>query len=112
MGEPVERDAVPAEFEFSSSFVDLYYECFTPMVRLAWALTGSEAMAEDLAPAAERVACLRAYLRACRTQRVPGNTGQAEIELVLPGRQPLPRDGLQQLQLDLIMRGPEVLDVA
>ena len=80
MGEPVERDAVPAEFEFSSSFVDLYYECFTPMVRLAWALTGSEAMAEDLAQDAfvrvhahwERVEHPRAYLRqavvnACRS---------------------------------------------
>jgi RNA polymerase sigma factor (sigma-70 family) len=80
MGEPVERDPVRAEFEFSSSFVDLYDECFTPMVRLAWALTGSEATAEDLVQDAfvrvqarwERVEHPRAYLRqavvnACRS---------------------------------------------
>jgi RNA polymerase sigma-70 factor (sigma-E family) len=80
MGEPVERGAARGSFEFSSSFVDLYYECFTPMVRLAWALTGSEAAAEDLVQDAfvrvhahwERIDSPRAYLRqavvnACRS---------------------------------------------
>jgi RNA polymerase sigma factor (sigma-70 family) len=32
----------------SSSFLDLYRECFSPMVKLAVILTGSEASAEDL----------------------------------------------------------------
>jgi len=33
---------------FEASFVDLYRELHLPMVRLAWALTGSETLAQDL----------------------------------------------------------------
>ena len=36
---------------------------------------------------------------------------RAQIKLALPGRQPLPRDGLEQLQLCIIVRGPDVLDL-
>ncbi len=51
MAEPAKHDpstASTSETEFLPSFVDLYHECLTPMVRLAWALTGSEVVAEDV----------------------------------------------------------------
>jgi hypothetical protein len=41
--------------------------------------------------------------RRCRTR--------AQIQHALPGGQPLPRDGLQQFQVGVIMRGPDVLDL-
>jgi len=51
MGEPARRDppawGVQAD-ELDCDFVGLYRECLTPMVRLAWGLTGSENLAEDL----------------------------------------------------------------
>ena len=34
-----------------------------------------------------------------------------EVELLLPGRDPLSRNSLQQLQLDIIVRRPDVLDI-
>jgi RNA polymerase sigma-70 factor (sigma-E family) len=46
-----ESDAVVAEpspARSERSFVELYHECFGSMVRLAFVLTGSEALAEDL----------------------------------------------------------------
>lgn len=68
------------ETEFLPSFVDLYRECLTPMVRLAWALTGSQVVAEDVVHDAfirvhahwSRIESPRAYLRqtvvnACRS---------------------------------------------
>ena len=76
---------VPFEFEvtegaFTRSFVELYEDQFTAMVRLAVALTGSDAGAEDLVQDAfvrvhgrwERVETPTAYLRrtvvnACRS---------------------------------------------
>jgi RNA polymerase sigma factor (sigma-70 family) len=99
MGEPVERGVARTSLEFSSSFVDLYFECFTPMVRLAWALSGSEAAAEDLVQDAfvrvhahwERVEKPRPYLRqavvnACRSasrrttrERTAGRFPLAEV---------------------------------
>ena len=36
---------------------------------------------------------------------------QAQVKLALPGRQPLPRRGLQQLQLRVIVRRADVLDL-
>jgi hypothetical protein len=36
---------------------------------------------------------------------------QAQVQLTLPGRQPLPRDRLQQLQLTIVMRRADVLDL-
>jgi hypothetical protein len=36
---------------------------------------------------------------------------EAQIQHALPGGQPLPRDRLQQFQLGVIMRGPDVLDL-
>jgi len=81
--EPFERElrASPVDSaEFVPSFVDLYHECLTPMVRLAWALTGLEATAEDVVHDAfirvharwARIDAPRAYLRqavvnGCRT---------------------------------------------
>jgi RNA polymerase sigma-70 factor (sigma-E family) len=54
-GEPVDESAgaIPFEFEvhegaFTPSFMDLYEQQYGAMVRLAVALTGSEATAEDL----------------------------------------------------------------
>ncbi len=47
-----------------------------------------------------------------RQQPVPAAAGtRAQIQHALPGGQPLPRDGLQQFQLGVIMRGPDVLDL-
>jgi hypothetical protein len=37
--------------------------------------------------------------------------GQAQVEFALASGQPLPRRGLQQLQLGTVVRGPEVLDI-
>jgi len=37
---------------------------------------------------------------------------QAQIELALPGRQPLPRRGLQQLHPGVVMRRPQMVDLA
>jgi hypothetical protein len=34
---------------------------------------------------------------------------QVQVQHSLPSRKPLPRNGLQQLQLDLVMRGPDML---
>jgi hypothetical protein len=50
---------------------------------------------------------------AARRLAQPGRIGglQAQVKLALAGRQPLPRGGLLQLQLAVIMRRPEVLDV-
>jgi RNA polymerase sigma factor (sigma-70 family) len=75
MAAPTEStSALPA------SFLDLYHECFTPMVKLAVVLTGSEASAEDLVHDSfirvhahwERIEYPKAYLRrtvvnACRS---------------------------------------------
>jgi hypothetical protein len=41
----------------------------------------------------------------------PSAEARAERKLTLPGRHPLPRRGPQQLQLRVIVRGPDVLDV-
>ena len=64
----------------SASFLDLYHECFAPMVKLAVVLTGSESSAEDLVHDSfirvhahwERIEYPNAYLRtavvnACRS---------------------------------------------
>ena len=83
MAEPAKHDPSTTsanETEFLPSFVDLYHECLTPMVRLAWALTGSEVVAEDVVQDAflrvhahwSRIENPRAYLRqtvvnACRS---------------------------------------------
>jgi RNA polymerase sigma factor (sigma-70 family) len=83
VADPAKRDPPTAgadEAEFLPSFLDLYHECLTPMVRLAWALTGSEAVAEDVVHDAfirvhahwSRIESPRAYLRqavvnACRS---------------------------------------------
>lgn len=51
MAEPSRSDPWPhgsREIGFEESFVDLYRELQLPMVRLAWALTGSETLAQDL----------------------------------------------------------------
>jgi len=49
---------------------------------------------------------------ACRRPRSPRRRAiQAEVELVLPGSQPLTANGPQQLQLDLVMGRPDVLDL-
>jgi RNA polymerase sigma factor (sigma-70 family) len=51
MADPNESDAWPlgeGAAEFEPSFVDLYRELQLPMVRLACALTGSEALSQDL----------------------------------------------------------------
>ena len=47
-------------------------------------------------------------------QRAPGVSIrlQAQIELALPGRQPLPRRGLQQLHPGVVMRRPQMVDLA
>jgi RNA polymerase sigma-70 factor (sigma-E family) len=71
-----------AEGAFARSFVELYEDQFPSMVRLAVALTGSEALAEDLVQDAfvrvhahwERVVTPTAYLRravvnACRSSQ-------------------------------------------
>ena len=82
MAEPAKRDPSTStdETEFLPSFVDLYHELLTPMVRLAWALTGSEVVAEVVVHDAfirvhahwSRIESPRAYLRqtvvnACRS---------------------------------------------
>ena len=82
MAEPAKRDPSTStdETEFLPSFVDLYHELLTPMVRLAWALTGSEVVAEDVVHDDfirvhahwSRIESPRAYLRqtvvnACRS---------------------------------------------
>jgi RNA polymerase sigma factor (sigma-70 family) len=83
VAEPAKRDrSTPKadEIEFMPSFVDLYHECLTPMIKLAWALTGSEVVAEDVVHDVfirvharwERIDRPRAYLRqsvvnACRS---------------------------------------------
>jgi hypothetical protein len=36
---------------------------------------------------------------------------QTQIQLALTGGQPLPGDGLQQLEIDIVVRRPDVLDV-
>jgi hypothetical protein len=41
----------------------------------------------------------------------PAAEARAEIQRALPGRQPLRRDGLEELQLGLLMRRPDVLDL-
>ena len=51
MAEPTRREpwSPPSDaVEFEPTFVDLYRELQLPMVRLAWALTGSETLAQDL----------------------------------------------------------------
>jgi RNA polymerase sigma factor (sigma-70 family) len=51
MAEPSRREPWPPDssaVEFEPSFVDLYRELQLPMVRLAWALTGSETLAQDI----------------------------------------------------------------
>jgi DNA-directed RNA polymerase specialized sigma24 family protein len=50
VAEPAKHDPSTStnEAEFLPSFVDLYHECLTPMVRLARALNGSEVVAEDV----------------------------------------------------------------
>jgi len=51
MAEPSPREEWPpasGEIEFEPTFLDLYRELQLPMVRLAWALTGSETLAQDL----------------------------------------------------------------
>jgi RNA polymerase sigma factor (sigma-70 family) len=74
VAQPAKRDPSTAstdETEFLPSFVDLYHECLTPMVRLAWALTGSEVVAQDVVHDAfirvhahwSRIESPRAYLR-------------------------------------------------
>ena len=77
MSEPAKHDPSTSanETEFLPSFVDLYHECLTPMVRLAWALTGSEVVAEDVVHDAflrvhahwSRIENPRPYLRRERT---------------------------------------------
>src|SRR6476619_4705875 len=82
VAEPAKHDPSTSanETEFLPSFVDLYHECLAPMVRLAWALTGSEVVAEDVVHDAflrvhahwSRIENPRAYLRqtvvnACRS---------------------------------------------
>lgn len=54
-----------------------------------------------------------AHLRRRDRQR-PGRTRavQAQAELQLPGRDPLPRRSLQPLQLRPVVRRPQVLDLA
>jgi len=37
---------------------------------------------------------------------------QAQVKLALPGRKPLPRRRLQQLQLGIVVRRADVLDIA
>jgi hypothetical protein len=41
-----------------------------------------------------------------------GSLGQPEVELALPGRQPLPRRRLERLQLELVMSRPQMLNRA
>jgi RNA polymerase sigma factor (sigma-70 family) len=51
MAEASRREAWPPDAsagEFEASFIELYRELQLPMVRLAWALTGSEPLAQDL----------------------------------------------------------------
>jgi RNA polymerase sigma-70 factor (sigma-E family) len=81
---------------FTPSFVELYEESFGPMVRLAVALTGSEAFAEDLVQDAfvrvharwHRIDTPTAYLRravvnACRSagRRASRERSAASLEL-------------------------------
>lgn len=51
--------------------------------------------------------------RGCDRQRTtrPRRCVQPEVELALPGRQPLTGHGLEQLELDIVMGRPDVLDV-
>jgi RNA polymerase sigma-70 factor (sigma-E family) len=80
--EPDLLGSVPSQRYTKGSFIALYEEAFPSMVRLAIALTGSEALAEDLVHDAfvrvhgrwEHVESPRAYLRtavvnACRSAR-------------------------------------------
>ncbi len=82
MDEPApDRAAVPdATPVLPPSFLDLYHECFSPMVKLAVILTGSETSAEDLVHDSfirvhahwDRIEFPKAYLRrtvvnACRS---------------------------------------------
>ena len=103
--EPARR--VPFEAEtheggLSASFVDLYEECFGSMVRLAVALTGSEAQAEDLVQDAfvrvhahwDRIAMPTAYLRravinACRSAGRRSTRERASTSFDLRAAQPL-----------------------
>ena len=77
---PTDDWPAPEPAEFEPSFVDLYRELRLPMVRLAWALTGSETTAQDLVHDVfirtharwERVEHPRSYVRtavvnACRS---------------------------------------------
>jgi RNA polymerase sigma-70 factor (sigma-E family) len=80
------------------SFIELYYECFGSMVELAFALTGSRALAEDLVqdvfarvhPKWSRVQKPRAYLKravvnACRSaQRRHAREGRLPLEVFEP----------------------------
>jgi RNA polymerase sigma-70 factor (sigma-E family) len=80
------------------SFIELYHECFGSMVRLAFALTGSKALAEDLVQDAfvrvhakwSRVQEPRPYLKravvnACRSaQRRQAREDRRTLEVVEP----------------------------
>lgn len=43
---------------------------------------------------------------------VSGGASTPEVQLALPSREALPGRGLEQLQLDIIVRRPHVLNVA
>ena len=71
---------------------------------------------ERVVGAAQRVPQVPHPRRRDRQRPRPGHRGrrgvQAQVELALPAGQPLPRRGLERLQLLLVVRRPEVLDLA
>jgi hypothetical protein len=52
-----------------------------------------------------------AHPRGADRQRPARRSIQAQVKLTLPGRQPLPRRSLQQLQLRIIVSRADVLDI-
>ena len=109
MVEPARRTPfeVEAEDALAPSFVELYEECFASMVRLATALTGSEASAEDLVQDAfvrvhahwGRINTPTAYLRktvvnACRSAGRRASRGRTIASLELATSGTLPTDEL------------------
>ena len=100
---------------FAVSFIELYEEAFAPMVRLAVALTGSEALAEDLVHDAfvrvhgkwSEVESPNAYLRAAVVNACRSASRRSRRERLVSQSQPAPEVGLGADELfDALARLP------
>ncbi len=108
-------EPVASRVVFAASFIELYEETFAPMVRLAVALTGSEALAEDLVHDAfvrvharwSAVESPHAYLRAAVVNACRSASRRARRERFVTQPPPAPDVGLGADELfDALARLP------